>query len=304
MNNQTSRANQTNTKFKPDFIILPFDILQDDRLTLRQIRVLMAILSWRKKNTNVSAISREMIAERTGYQLSRISAITAELEKLGWIKKEGNGGRSKWIRYQICEVHLNQNQDLNGTQIGNGLSSDETVPESETVTELDLNGTQIGIKTVPKSGTRIDTDKEQKEIQRDSAQKIERAHPSEANASEKPKTESSAKPKRSSSITFARFIERCQESGEKPISDYQPVFNYAEKVGLPIDFLNLCWLEFRRRYTEVDTGKRYADWRRAFLHCVTGNWYRLWAISREGEYYLATEGKQANNLHGGIVQCH
>ncbi|OFV47338.1 hypothetical protein HMPREF3179_08580 [Oligella sp. HMSC09E12] len=288
-------------KYNPDFIILPFDILQDDRLTLRQIRVLMAILSWRKKNTNVSAISREMIAERTGYQLARISAITAELEKLGWIKKEGNGGRSKWIRYQICEVNLNQNQDLSDIETVPEL---ETVPDSETVTDLNLNGTQIGIKTVPKSGTRIDTDKEQKEIQRDSAQKIERTHHPEANASEKSKTESSAKPKRSSSITFARFIERCQESGEKPISDYQPVFNYAEKVGLPVDYLNLCWLEFRRRYTEVDTRKRYVDWRKAFLNCVTSNWYRLWAISREGEYYLATEGKQANNLHGGIVQCH
>lgn len=296
-------------RYSPDFIIVPFDVLADDRLTLRQIRVLMSILSWRKKNTNVSAISREMIAERTGYPPSRVSTITSELETLGWIKKDGNGGRSRWIRYQICDVHINKKDGLNDYQNSDCLDDERiaetvTVTKTETVTDSDLNGYQNGNETVTKRGTRIDTDKEQKEIQRDSAQKIERTHHPEANASEKSKTESSAKTKRSSSITFARFIERCQESGEKPISDYQPVFNYAEKVGLPVDYLNLCWLEFRRRYTEVDTRKRYVDWRKAFLNCVTSNWYRLWAISREGEYYLATEGKQANNLHGGIVQCH
>ncbi|WP_432785040.1 hypothetical protein AAEX37_01979 [Oligella sp. MSHR50489EDL] len=159
-------------RYNPDFIIIPFDILADDRLTLRQIRVLMSILSWRKKDTNVSAISREMIAERTGYQLSRVSTITTELEILGWLKKEGNGGRSKWIRYQICDVNISKKDGLNGTQNGNHLEEETvaeivTVTETETVTDLDLNGTQNGNlngtqngnETVTKRGTRIDTDR-------------------------------------------------------------------------------------------------------------------------------------------------
>lgn len=159
-------------RYSPDFIIVPFDVLADDRLTLRQIRVLMSILSWRKKNTNVSAISREMIAERTGYPPSRVSTITSELETLGWIKKDGNGGRSRWIRYQICDVHINKKDGLNGYQNSDCLDDERiaetvTVTKTETVTDSDLNGYrnsnlngyQNGNETVTKRGTRIDTDR-------------------------------------------------------------------------------------------------------------------------------------------------
>lgn len=144
--------------FNPDFIIAPFEVLQDDRLTLRQIRVLLAILSWRNKNTNVSAISREMIAERTGYPLTRVSTITSELESLGWLKKHGNGGRSQWIRYQISDLKLSKKT----------VTKAVTVTETETVTKAvtkrlpnrSLNGYQNGNETVTESGTRIDTDKD------------------------------------------------------------------------------------------------------------------------------------------------
>lgn len=159
-------------RYSPDFIIVPFDVLADDRLTLRQIRVLMSILSWRKKNTNVSAISREMIAERTGYPPSRVSTITSELETLGWIKKDGNGGRSRWIRYQICDVHINEKDGLNDYQNSDCLDDERiaetvTVTKTETVTDSDLNGYrnsnlngyQNGNETVTKRGTRIDTDR-------------------------------------------------------------------------------------------------------------------------------------------------
>ena len=54
------------SNFQPNFLFLPYEILSDDRLTLRQIRVLMAILSWRKKNTNFSRNSRVMISEMLG----------------------------------------------------------------------------------------------------------------------------------------------------------------------------------------------------------------------------------------------
>lgn len=290
-------------RFNPDFIILPFEVLQDDRLTLRQIRVLMAILSWRKKNTNVSAISREMISDRTGYPISRVSTITAELENLGWIKKEGNGGRSKWIRYQICDVNLAQDSAQNGYQNGNDLSSNKTVPETvtvtktETVTDSDLNGYQNGIETVTNSVTRIDTDKEQIEIQRDTPLIPQGGNSPDGDASLENLNQ---RDKRKPAITMKTFIENCKQTGESLITDYKPVFDYADGIGLPRDMLNLAWLEFRRRYTEVDGSKRYKDWRKAFLNCVTGNWYRLWWLGEDG-YVLTTQGKQAQELHAEVV---
>lgn len=70
-----------------------------------------------------------------------------------------------------------------------------------------------------------------------------------------------------------------------------PIFTYASGVGLPADFLLIAWREFEARST--DSGKRYRDWRKAFRNCVRANWYSLWAMDREGAYYLTTAGKQA-----------
>lgn len=146
----------------PTFIIMPLDALMDDRLSLRQIRVLMAILSWRKANTNLAAVSREMIAERTGYPVSRVSAITSELEQLGWIKKHGSGGRSRWTRYEISEINPDTFGKRKETK-GNVNSPKETVTktvtvtDSETVTDLGVNGYQNGNETVTNSVTPIDT---------------------------------------------------------------------------------------------------------------------------------------------------
>jgi len=146
----------------PTFIIMPFDALMDDRLSLRQIRVLMAILSWRKANTNLAAVSREMIAERTGYPVSRVSAITSELEQLGWIKKHGNGGRSRWSRYEISEINpgtfgKRKETKKNVNSPKETVTNSVTVTNSETVTDLGVNGYQNGNETVTNSVTPIDT---------------------------------------------------------------------------------------------------------------------------------------------------
>jgi hypothetical protein len=137
-------------------LYLPPEIMTDDRLTLRQIRVLMAIFSWRKANTNLARISRQMISDRTGYPLSRVSTITTELEKLGWIKKTGNGGKSQWTEYRVKELKnfkktkaSNGNQNSNGYQNGNGnQNSNETVTNSVTQTVTNsVRGIDTGVNT-------------------------------------------------------------------------------------------------------------------------------------------------------------
>ena len=138
------------SNFQPNFLFLPYEILSDDRLSLRQIRVLMAILSWRKKNTNLSRISREMISERTGYPLTRVSNITTQLEKLGWISKKGNGGKSQWCEYTIKDVEKLIAHKSNGDQNGNhDQNGNDTVTETVTsgVTNSDT-GIDTGISTV------------------------------------------------------------------------------------------------------------------------------------------------------------
>lgn len=119
------------------FAIVPIEVARDRRLTLMQTRVLIALLSFRNKNTNLVFPRRKLIAERCGYTLANISRTTSELVELGWLQKTGSGGRSKASRYRV------------------------TVPEQETVSEPETVS-DPGTKTVPEPGTGIEDKREQK----------------------------------------------------------------------------------------------------------------------------------------------
>ena len=93
-------------------------------------------------------------------------------------------------------------------------------------------------------------------------------------------------------IGLPAWLETIKAIGEKPIPEDDPVFVYAEKVGIPPDHLRLCWREFRDRYSQPGS-KRYRDWRSVFRKSVRGNWFKLWWVDSEGVYELTTCGKQA-----------
>jgi uncharacterized protein YdaU (DUF1376 family) len=90
-------------------------------------------------------------------------------------------------------------------------------------------------------------------------------------------------------VTFSRWMEILKESGEKPIPDDNPIFEYAQDAGIDPDYLRLAWVEFKARYT--DDSKRYKDWRAVFSKAVRGNWFKLWWNDGTG-YQLTTLGQQ------------
>ena len=75
------------------FIITPREIIEDPRLTLWHIKVLLALYSFRNKNTDLVYPSRESITKRCGIRPNSISTTTSELVKLGWLEKTGMEGR-------------------------------------------------------------------------------------------------------------------------------------------------------------------------------------------------------------------
>lgn len=81
--------------------MVPIEVIQDRRLTLEQIRVLVALLSFRNKVGDTVWPSRAAIAERTGMHPANISSATTALVALGWLEKDGKGGHSKATRYTI-----------------------------------------------------------------------------------------------------------------------------------------------------------------------------------------------------------
>lgn len=102
-------------------------------------------------------------------------------------------------------------------------------------------------------------------------------------------------PKGGNAISLDTFLKKCKEEGKRAIPEGHAVFAYAEKAGIPHEFLKLHWLEFKDRYSHEDS-KRYKAWPTVFLKSVRGNWFKLW-YAADGGYALTTVGLQAKKLH-------
>ncbi len=94
-----------------------------------------------------------------------------------------------------------------------------------------------------------------------------------------------------SALTLEAFLEQCRANGVKPILDDDPIFEYAEKVGISHDMLKVCWSEFKSTY--VGTSKKQKDWRAHYRNAVRRNWYSLWFIREGDEAKWSTQGEQA-----------
>lgn len=135
------------------FALIPIEVALDRRLTQRQMRVLIALFSFRGKNTNTVWPSRASIASRTNMDETRISVATTDLVKLGWLLKVGEGGHSKATRYTLCVPEIEATTiPESGT-----VKAKRTVPESGRVnvsSTIPESGTVPQNGTVPESGTR------------------------------------------------------------------------------------------------------------------------------------------------------
>lgn len=90
-------------------------------------------------------------------------------------------------------------------------------------------------------------------------------------------------------VTFKTWMEQCAKDGRKPIPGDDPVFAYANEMGLPVDMVRFAWVEFKRKYG--DSSKRYKNWNQHFQNAIRENWYGIW-FDKDGEWQLTTRGKQ------------
>lgn len=99
-------------------------------------------------------------------------------------------------------------------------------------------------------------------------------------------------------VGLKAWIETIKAKGEKPIPPGDPVLAYADKVGIPRDYLVLAWQQFLHTYTTSRDGKRYRDWRKVFRNAVEANWLKLWYLDGQTNTYgLTTVGHQAQRAH-------
>lgn len=148
--------------------IVPIEVCLDHRLTLTQIRVLVALFSFRNKDTGVAKVKRSTLSERCGYPETRISTTTSELVSLGWIEKEGKGGFSQPSSYRVTTPDLatitesvTVNGDVTVTRPVTVLravtvTEPVTITQSVTVTEpVTTTVTELVTPTVTEPVTRI-----------------------------------------------------------------------------------------------------------------------------------------------------
>jgi uncharacterized protein YdaU (DUF1376 family) len=100
-------------------------------------------------------------------------------------------------------------------------------------------------------------------------------------------------------IQFKTFLADCKVKGEKAISAYKPVFDFAEQAHLPDDFVQLAWFEFGRQFGDggVKETKTQKDWRKTFRNYVEKNYLKLWWVNPDGKYELTTLGRQAQSAN-------
>jgi uncharacterized protein YdaU (DUF1376 family) len=125
------------------------------------------------------------------------------------------------------------------------------------------------------------------------AKRIESESLSETEANDKPShkplTKEKKKKRASDDVTFREWIATIPEGADAIPTDH-PVYAFAERAGIPEDFVILAWRRFERDYR--DKPKRYKDWPAAFRNAVEKGWGDLWRIGRDGQYYLTTAGEQ------------
>lgn len=99
------------------------------------------------------------------------------------------------------------------------------------------------------------------------------------------------KRKGNSAITLAAFLENCKAKGELAVPEDDPIFAYADEVGISVEMIEAAWREFKAYWRS--NGKRKIDWRDTFRNAVRNNRARLWFM-REGEVATwTTVGEQA-----------
>jgi hypothetical protein len=79
-----------------------------------------------------------------------------------------------------------------------------------------------------------------------------------------------------------------------PVFDNEDLFErYADKLGMPMDYVYLAWQRFQFEHTEGNRRTTaQSSWSLTFLNCLRNNWYKLWWHDGSG-WSLTTAGKQA-----------
>ena len=140
------------------FAQVPGEMLMDARLKPTHIRVLIALYMHKNKKREEVWPKRKTLSLLTGIHEATISRLTTELEKFGWLTKQGNsGGCGRPAAYRVhVPDHLTSKFDTTVNEDGDivlpeTIAESATVADSTTVADLTKNPSGIDYLTVAES---------------------------------------------------------------------------------------------------------------------------------------------------------
>lgn len=212
--------------------------------------------------------------------------IAINLDKSGLIRMYSVHG----VRYiKIVNFVKHQNPHKNEREAGSDIPDfDENAKEIKDLENIQINpeqnGTDPAYYLLPITSSLLPITRE------DQSEKTEN------NASKLAISVGSEKAKM---ITLQTFLNQCEERQERPLRNYQPLWDYAAKVKLEQDLIGLAWEVFKGKFIGAEVKqKKYTNWRLTFLNYLKGNYLKLWYVDENGSYQLTQAGKQAQMEHG------
>ncbi|WP_315132840.1 hypothetical protein [Achromobacter marplatensis] len=242
-----------------------------------------------------------------GYAMEDLNWVPERVAKgFAELFRKGFANRCETTKWVWISKHLEWNQPENPNQRKAAKKIALSIPD-ECGWKLDFMrvwGESLGISpeefgnpsgTVPEPF--LNQEQEQKQEQEQEQKKTNPPPPPVTGGSAGTLTEKKARVK-SERMTLKTFLDRCRETGDRPIGGYDPLQKYIAEAKLPVEFVNLAWAEFKRDFGPGGKRERkqQALWRRHFLNFVEGNFYRLWYAKPQGDgiaYELTTVGLQA-----------
>jgi DNA-binding MarR family transcriptional regulator len=236
------------------FIKLPSQALADDRLSHRELRVLMALYSHGANPGDVVWPSRDVICKLTRIKPPHVSVAISRLIELGWIERKQCGHQPNQYTLKLPEI------------------TESVIPEKNAeVTKSVRRGYQIGTSEVTDSVLHR-TDQEQTKnrptIVGDArASKTENKQPSGA-------TEGGDGPHNGE---HAKQAKRKASTKVPMPDDWMPdadLWDDIAKLAIGRGFAESLVPEFRRYWREDRAGEKRPGWNRTFLAHVQRNWTR------------------------------
>ena len=96
-------------------------------------------------------------------------------------------------------------------------------------------------------------------------------------------------------MALKTYIANCDKQNTDPIPKDSIVFENAEKLGLPYDFVLVAWERFKDHWIENKPAATKTDWIATFNNCLKGDGYGAYHRGDEG-FYMTTKGKNTKLL--------